>query len=110
MAATLSVWNIPPESAKRIGHPAPFPVDLALRVIPLYSYKDDVVLDPFVGSGTTCVAAKTCQRHYVGYDTDKAYCNLAYNRLSEKVQRSFLSDQPITSRSVEEPPQKPISY
>jgi modification methylase len=83
MEATLSIWNIPPESAKKVGHPAPFPVDLALRVIRLYSYKNDVVLDPFVGSGTTCVAAKQSQRHYVGYDTDEPYCSLASKRLSE---------------------------
>jgi len=83
MDATLSVWNIAPESAKRVGHPAPFPVALALRVIRLYSYKNDVVLDPFAGSGTTCVAAKHSQRHYVGYDTEESYCNLANKRLSE---------------------------
>ena len=71
MEATLSVWNIAPESAKKVGHPAPFPVDLALRVIRLYSYKGDIILDPFAGSGTTCVAAKLSQRHYVGYDTEK---------------------------------------
>lgn len=83
MEATLSIWNIPPESAKKIGHPAPFPVDLALRVIRLYSYKNEVIIDPFAGSGTTCVAAKQSQRHYVGYDTDESYCSLACKRLSE---------------------------
>lgn len=81
MAATLSVWNIKPESAKKIGHPAPFPVDLATRVIKLYSYVGDVVLDPFVGSGTTCVAAKMSKRVYVGYDLKQAYCKLAEERL-----------------------------
>jgi len=85
MEATLSVWNIAPESAKKVGHPAPFPVDLALRVIRLYSYRGDIILDPFSGSGTTCVAAKQSQRHYVGYDTEESYCELATKRLSEIV-------------------------
>ena len=81
MDATLSVWNIAAESAKRIGHPAPFPIALAERVIKLYSYVDDVVLDPFVGSGTTCVAATQNNRHYVGFDISPAYCALAKQRI-----------------------------
>jgi len=81
LLGTLSVWEIPPESAKRVGHPAPFPVALADRVIALYSYKGDVVLDPFCGSGTTCVAAKQRGRHYVGYDIVPEYCELARRRL-----------------------------
>lgn len=84
MESTLSVWNIPPASAKRIGHPAPFPMALAERVIKLYSYKDDVVLDPFAGSGTTCVAAKKLGRHYVGYEIDQTYCDLIDKRLGEQ--------------------------
>jgi len=82
MGATLSVWEIPPESAKKVGHPAPFPVELASRVIKLYSYVNDVVLDPFVGSGTTCVAAKILNRHFVGFDISDEYCALAEMRLS----------------------------
>ena len=66
-----------PESAKRVGHPAPFPLELASRVIQLYSYTGDVVLDPFVGSGTTCIAALRLNRHYVGYDVSSDYCRLA---------------------------------
>ena len=79
--ATLSIWQIPPESAKRVGHPAPFPVALAARAISLYSYRNDVVLDPFVGSGTTCVAAAQLGRHYVGYDISQDYCELAQKRI-----------------------------
>jgi DNA modification methylase len=82
MAATTSTWNIPPASAKRIGHPAPFPIALAERVIRLYSYVGDVVLDPFAGSGTTCVAAKQNGRHWVGVDTSRDYCDLAEQRLA----------------------------
>ena len=82
MAATLSIWDIPPESAKRVGHPAPFPVELAERVIRLYSYVGDVVLDPFVGSGTTCVAAAKNTRHWVGFDISPEYCMLATARIT----------------------------
>jgi DNA modification methylase len=81
LQATLSVWKIPPESAKRVGHPAPFPLALAERVIRLYSYTGDVVLDPFCGSGTTLVAAKKLGRHYVGFEVVKEYCVLAEKRL-----------------------------
>lgn len=81
MAATLSIWEIGAESAKRVGHPAPFPVALAERVIRLYSYVDDVVLDPFMGSGTTAVAAVQNRRHYVGFDISEEYCTLATTRI-----------------------------
>ncbi|HEY8417591.1 MAG TPA: site-specific DNA-methyltransferase [Limnochordales bacterium] len=83
LTATLSVWEIPPESARRVGHPAPFPVELARRVIQLYSYVGDVVLDPFNGSGSTCVAAAQTGRHYVGYDISEEYCELARQRLAQ---------------------------
>jgi site-specific DNA-methyltransferase (adenine-specific) len=82
MEATLSVWNIPPESAAKIGHPAPFPLELARRVIRLYSYTADLVIDPFCGSGTTCVAAKELGRHYAGVDISPEYCALAKTRLA----------------------------
>ncbi len=82
MAATLSIWEIGAESAKRVGHPAPFPVALAERVIRLYSYVGDVVLDPFMGSGTTAVAAVQNQRHYVGFDISEEYCTLATTRIN----------------------------
>ncbi|RIK30968.1 MAG: SAM-dependent methyltransferase [Chloroflexi bacterium] len=83
MAATLSVWEIAPESARRVGHPAPFPIELAQRVIQLYSYLDDVVLDPFMGSGTTCVAAKQLGRKYIGFDISEEYCAIARERLEK---------------------------
>ena len=83
MESTLSVWEISPESARKVGHPAPFPVELAERVIKLYSYTSDVILDPFAGSGTTCVAAARTGRPYVGYDISPEYCQLAESRLKE---------------------------
>jgi DNA modification methylase len=84
MESTLSVWEINAESAKRVGHPAPFPVELAERIIRLYSYRGDVVLDPFVGSGTTCIAAALNNRFYVGYEISKEYCELSEKRLREE--------------------------
>jgi len=92
MESTLSIWQIQPASAKKIGHPAPFPVELASRVIKLYSYVDDVVLDPFVGSGTTCVAAKKNGRHYVGFDISPEYCQLAEERIANTKPREVDSD------------------
>ena len=83
MEATTDVWDIPPESATRVGHPAPFPVELPQRLIELYTYKNDVVLDPFIGSGSTAVAAVRTYRSFVGYDTDEAYVELARRRADE---------------------------
>ncbi|MGH8911803.1 MAG: DNA-methyltransferase [Acidimicrobiia bacterium] len=82
LEATLDVWEIPAESATRVGHPAPFPVELPRRLIELYTYRSDLVLDPFIGSGTTAVAATTSGRHYVGFDTDPTYVALAEARLA----------------------------
>ena len=95
MEATLSVWNIPPESAKRVGHPAPFPVALADRIIKLYSYVGEVVLDPFVGSGSTCVSAAKNNRHYVGYDISDEYCAIAERRIREEVNTEEKTDYAI---------------
>jgi site-specific DNA-methyltransferase (adenine-specific) len=78
---TKSIWRFPTVSARKIGHPAPFPEELPYRLIQLYTFEGDVVLDPFVGSGTTCLAAVRSGRTYVGYDTDPAYIELAENRL-----------------------------
>ena len=78
---TKSVWHFPTENAKRLGHPAPFPEELPRRLILLYTNIGDVVLDPFMGSGSTAVAAKKLQRHYVGYDLSESYCDLARQRL-----------------------------
>lgn len=83
MEATLDVWEIRPASATRVGHPAPFPEELPARLIRLYTYEDDLVLDPFMGSGTTLVAAAASNRRSVGYDTDPAYVELARTRLAE---------------------------
>jgi DNA modification methylase len=82
LEATVDVWEIPPESATRIGHPAPFPVELPQRLIDLYTYRDDLILDPFMGSGTTAVAAMRTDRRFVGYDTEPRYVAAALGRIS----------------------------
>jgi len=79
--ATMSVWNILPESARRVGHPAPFPIELPRRLIELYTFAGDVVLDPFLGSGSTAVAAVQSGRHFVGYETNADYAELAEHRI-----------------------------
>ena len=79
---TKSVWDFPAVSAKKIGHPAPFPEELPHRLIQLYSFKDDVVLDPFAGSGTVCLAALKDNRKFVAYDIDPDYIELAENRIA----------------------------
>ena len=78
---TKSIWRFNAESAKRVGHPAPFPVELPSRLIHLYTYVGDIVLDPFMGAGTTAVAARDAQRHFVGYEIDEDYVQLANARL-----------------------------
>jgi site-specific DNA-methyltransferase (adenine-specific) len=85
MAATLDVWQIAPESARRVSHPAPFPVELPERLILLYTYEDDLVLDPFLGSGSALVAAARHGRRYVGYDTDPAYAAIAEQRVADEL-------------------------
>lgn len=87
MENTLDVWEIPAESATRVGHPAPFPIELPARLIELYTYRGDLVLDPFLGSGSAAVAAVRSGRHYVGYDLDESYIRLAEARVSEERQR-----------------------
>jgi modification methylase len=78
---TKSVWSFAAESARKIGHPAPFPVELPYRLIQLYTYKDEIVLDPFMGSGQTALAALKAGRHYVGYETNEEYLSLAKKRI-----------------------------
>lgn len=79
---TKSIWTMKAESAKRIGHPAPFPEELPYRLIQLYSFKGDVVLDPFMGSGTTAVSALKSDRKFIGYDVSQEYIKLAESRVS----------------------------
>lgn len=81
---TKSIWTFPAVNAKKIGHPAPFPIELPHRLINLYTYEGDVVLDPFCGSGTTCIAATRNNRNYIGYDIEEKYIQLSKKRLSNQ--------------------------
>ncbi len=85
--ATTDLWELAPERATRVGHPAPFPVALPMRLIELYTYEGDVVLDPFMGSGTTAVAAVRTGRHFLGFDTEDAYSDRAEARIAREVER-----------------------
>ena len=79
---TKSVWTFGTESARKVGHPAPFPVELPRRLIQLYTFEGDVVLDPFMGSGQTAIAAAQAGRHYVGYEISEEYAALAERRIA----------------------------
>ena len=81
---TRSIWTFPAVNAKKIGHPAPFPIELPHRLINLYSYKGDIILDPFCGSGTTAIAAIQNNRNYICYDINKDYINLSKKRISNQ--------------------------
>ena len=87
MRDTKDVWEIAPESATRVGHPAPFPVALPGRLIELYTYYGDLVLDPYMGSGTTAVAALRTQRHFVGCESEAAYIEAADARIGAERER-----------------------
>ncbi|MCH7927397.1 MAG: site-specific DNA-methyltransferase [Candidatus Dadabacteria bacterium] len=78
---TKSIWTFNAESARKIGHPAPFPIDLPYRLIQLYSFETDIILDPFMGSGTTAIAALKSSRAYVGFEINKDYIQLTNKRV-----------------------------
>ena len=86
---TKSIWSFPAESAKRVGHPAPYPIELPRRTIDLYTFENDVVLDPFIGSGTAAVAAERANRRWVGYETSEDYANLARQRIEAERTRQL---------------------
>jgi len=84
---TKSVWSFPAESATKVGHPAPFPVELPLRLIKLYTFEGEVVLDPFIGSGTTAIACLRTNRHFVGYDIEKQYVDITNTRIQNELRQ-----------------------
>ena len=92
MENTVDVWEIPAESATRVGHPAPFPIELPARLIDLYTYRGDLVVDPFSGAGTTAVAALRAGRHYAGYDLDPSYVEVAERRVDEERRKLAADD------------------
>lgn len=82
---TNGLWVFNGESKKRIGHPAPFPKELPYRGIKLFSYQNDLIFDPFAGSGTTLIVASNTNRRSVGVELDPKYCELAKNRILDEV-------------------------
>ena len=101
---TKSVWTFPAVSARSIGHPAPFPEELPHRLIQLYTFKEDVVLDPFCGSGTACLSALKDGRHYIGYDIEPSYVELANQRIKAFTNQLniFENDKPVPSTASAE--------
>ncbi|MBM4287954.1 MAG: site-specific DNA-methyltransferase, partial [Deltaproteobacteria bacterium] len=87
---TKSVWTFPAEPARKVGHPAPFPVELPYRLIQLYTFAGEVVLDPFLGSGQTALAALKAGRHYVGYEIEPDYIALAEKRMQQVIRETRL--------------------
>jgi site-specific DNA-methyltransferase (adenine-specific) len=81
---TNGLWTFNGESKKKIGHPAPFPIELPRRCCKLFSYTGDTVLDPFLGSGTTLVAAYLNNRKGIGIDIDPHYCQIALDRIKKE--------------------------
>ena len=88
---TKSIWNMPTESAKKIGHPAPFNIELPYRLIQLYTFENDVVIDPFIGSGTTALAAIKTNRRFIGYDNNPEYTKLAEERIKKETNQKTLN-------------------
>lgn len=100
MESTLSVWDIPSEKASKVGHPAPFPVALPQRFIQLYTFPNELVLDPFMGSGSTAVAAVLAGRRWIGYDINPEYCELTRKRVAEATAQPSLDATTISSIEV----------
>jgi DNA modification methylase len=86
---TKSVWTFSAESAKRVGHPAPFPLELPLRLIQLYTFSDEIILDPFMGSGQSAISAIKSGRHYIGYEINESYAKLAEKRIYDFRQENY---------------------
>lgn len=107
LEATTDLWEMSPESATRVGHPAPFPVELPERLIHLYTYVGDVVLDPFMGSGTTAVAAVRTDRHFVGYDTEDDYVDGAERRIEAERSRLVNHAEQLSLLKVDIPGTSP---
>jgi site-specific DNA-methyltransferase (adenine-specific) len=81
---TNGLWTFNGERRKKSGHPAPFPVELPLRCMKLFSFVGDTVLDPFMGSGSTLVAALQCNRKGIGIEIDRGYCESAVSRIEKE--------------------------
>ena len=94
LTSTKSIWSFPAESARKVKHPAPFPVELPYRLIQMYTFKGEIVLDPFAGSGSTAIAALKAGRHFVLCDTSGEYVEIAQNRIA-----SLSASTPVRHRA-----------
>lgn len=83
MEWSKSIWRFSAVSAKKIGHPAPFPIELPKRLIDFYTFENDIVLDPFMGSGSSALAALELNRNFVGYEINQEYIKLSNKRIAE---------------------------
>lgn len=86
---TRSIWTFATESAKKLEHPAPFPTELPYRCIQLYSFKNEIILDPFMGVGSTAIASIEAERKYIGFETEKEYVE----KSNKRIKKFLLTDQ-----------------
>lgn len=98
---TKSIWKFPAESAKRLGHPAPFPVELPYRCTQLYTFKNEVILDPFCGVASACIAALKANRQFIGFDSNSEYVAKANDRIHKYKNQTKLSDNDLPDISEE---------
>lgn len=98
---TKSIWSFPAVSARKVGHPAPFPTELPLRLIKLYTFEGDVILDPFMGSGQTAIAAIKAGRNYEGYEINREYCELAEERIKQIASQKKLTIDYSAQQSIQ---------
>jgi site-specific DNA-methyltransferase (adenine-specific) len=101
---TKSVWTFASESARQVGHPAPFPVELPYRLLQLYTFQGEVVLDPFMGSGQTAIAALKARRRFVGFEIDPEYVTLSQRRIAAFIREAgspTLFDPPAIPKAGE---------
>ncbi len=98
MQFTKSVWSFPAVSARKIGHPAPFPEELPRRLIKFYTFEGDIILDPFMGSGQTAIASIKENRNFIGYDINKKYCELAERRIMELKEQKKLNETQLEAQ------------
>ena len=96
------IWTI--TGASRKGHPAPYPFDLAYRLVRMFSFWSDTVLDPFLGTGTTSVAAMQCGRNSIGVELDSMYCTMAQRRMEDESKGLFdRTDIKVINQKTKQP-------
>jgi site-specific DNA-methyltransferase (adenine-specific) len=97
----MQIWDVKPQKNNRDRHPAPFPIEIPKRIIKLGSFQGDLILDPFLGSGTTAIAAKMLNRNWIGFDKEKKYINYSYERLAQKFNKKYIKEIPEEDRPLQ---------